>query len=1186
MIENRFLDTSVDHISFVDPEAQRLSFRLSLQPGEEYFTSNPGPGWQFVREGPHGGHVYRAVGKEASQEQNDKKDHTDSPAFKAWFAESKVADESGKPLVAYHGSTKDFGAFDPDKGLTVTDKIGSWFAMDPKFAEARLRHRNVGIAGEASQGKLPEGSVIMPTYLSIKKPLELANRNELDTFLDQNIIMPDKLIETYKPAIIARWKDNADPDDPADQKKLADRIASFDRYHTDPKARQLINNLAHNTAENAGKEEPFVHLARAALHDYDGVHIADDKGHGEAWVSLKPTQIKSIHNSGAFDASQADIRLSLAPGEEYFTSPPGPGWQFVRQGKHGGHIYRPVERQQAAQPATAQTGKSSLLARAAKAAASAGKAIGEKVKAALTPANILKKFADAGHAIAHPSATIAAKLDSLYQRYGASGATAIAGAYAAYYTVAAMNPILFTIPVPLTATVLGSARVLRYGILKARGRDVQFSLEEDGGDMLADAKAFIASIAAEEGEDPPEIDDDILAQVMASLMENGESEPEQLSISLGFPIKNASGPGWHDSESGHPVPAPGHAQAAQELASKHQFPPLSELTAHIPDVGTKTPIEQEKDPAIVAARARHDKVQQAQSRALVADTIRRNLMPRHPLPRNARAAIEEFIGDVGDVNVLTHEMYRDAHEQVGSSHPQGEEMIEAARQQAEERVKESLNHARAMIARLPDGKRQKAEARLQREIERSDPVQLSTLRLALQPGEAYFNSPPRDAENWTFVRNGKHGGHIYRRVGEASAEPGVPPKITPAQKATAFSAIKQLAGKENLTDLVHVRKALASQGIVERAAQDAVIHELRQDNRIEATNYEGRHGLTPEQKEAGIKEGDNLKGYLLIRMGFEDPVESLRARVRRLARKRYPAIQMSNEAAWEAYTGGRGGKGWRSLRTGRVVYQEGMPGEGEHGGESEKSVVSPDDKITGKVATMKKQTKKTRNAAFVQEMQERISKHPPRHIRPLNLTGHNAVSKEHLDELTDRMKVSGWVGRPLLGARDEDGELQALTGSHRLSAADAAGLSEVPIIELDSEELLTAAKEAGFDGIHSMEDFAKKIEDEDKVAVMKRLRDPLVDELMRRENSDEPDFDVQLVEPPEADSDEEEPDLKSDVPKEKWQMTSDEFMDKTGASRLAHYGHVKDALEAGKPVPPEVLAGFPDLAEKHKRAGQ
>jgi len=31
---------------------------------------------------------------------------TDSPEFKAWFGKSKVVDEKGKPLVLYHGTTR------------------------------------------------------------------------------------------------------------------------------------------------------------------------------------------------------------------------------------------------------------------------------------------------------------------------------------------------------------------------------------------------------------------------------------------------------------------------------------------------------------------------------------------------------------------------------------------------------------------------------------------------------------------------------------------------------------------------------------------------------------------------------------------------------------------------------------------------------------------------------------------------------------------------------------------------------------------------------------------------------------------------------------------------------------------------------------------------------------------------
>ena len=38
-----------------------------------------------------------------------------SPEFKKWFGNSKVVDENGKPLVVYHGSTKEFEVFDLNK---------------------------------------------------------------------------------------------------------------------------------------------------------------------------------------------------------------------------------------------------------------------------------------------------------------------------------------------------------------------------------------------------------------------------------------------------------------------------------------------------------------------------------------------------------------------------------------------------------------------------------------------------------------------------------------------------------------------------------------------------------------------------------------------------------------------------------------------------------------------------------------------------------------------------------------------------------------------------------------------------------------------------------------------------------------------------------------------------------------
>ena len=50
-------------------------------------------------------------------------DQTQTEAFKKWFGKSAVVDAEGKPLVVYHGTARDFNAFD-------RTKIGSTFEID------------------------------------------------------------------------------------------------------------------------------------------------------------------------------------------------------------------------------------------------------------------------------------------------------------------------------------------------------------------------------------------------------------------------------------------------------------------------------------------------------------------------------------------------------------------------------------------------------------------------------------------------------------------------------------------------------------------------------------------------------------------------------------------------------------------------------------------------------------------------------------------------------------------------------------------------------------------------------------------------------------------------------------------------------------------------------------------------
>ena len=58
-----------------------------------------------------------------------------SAAFKNWFADSKVVDQKGEPLVMYHGSSAVFYAFDPKK--IKSGAFGKGIYLSPSKANTR-----------------------------------------------------------------------------------------------------------------------------------------------------------------------------------------------------------------------------------------------------------------------------------------------------------------------------------------------------------------------------------------------------------------------------------------------------------------------------------------------------------------------------------------------------------------------------------------------------------------------------------------------------------------------------------------------------------------------------------------------------------------------------------------------------------------------------------------------------------------------------------------------------------------------------------------------------------------------------------------------------------------------------------------------------------------------------------------
>jgi hypothetical protein len=75
---------------------------------------------------------------------------TELPEFKTWFEGSKVVDDTGAPMVVYHGTNADFEAFELE---ALGELKGIWFTKKPEIA-----NRFTG----------KEGANVIPAYMSAK----------------------------------------------------------------------------------------------------------------------------------------------------------------------------------------------------------------------------------------------------------------------------------------------------------------------------------------------------------------------------------------------------------------------------------------------------------------------------------------------------------------------------------------------------------------------------------------------------------------------------------------------------------------------------------------------------------------------------------------------------------------------------------------------------------------------------------------------------------------------------------------------------------------------------------------------------------------------------------------------------------------------------------------------------------
>lgn len=295
---------------------------------------------------------------------------TDTPEFKAWFGDSKVVDEQGRPLVVYHGTTNDFSEFNRSRANLESDMgAGFYFSNTPDDVAANyagegpdltqrielLAERLVSNdefddmdeARKVARQRLSEGRPnTMPVYLSLQKPVVLGGKKE--TFFDYTEEYNEELDEHQEPT--GRLVDFVEAlrqvlyddrlDDADAEQVVADIFQAAEGEGLE--ATKLIEiakgseGLAYAVDKEGDGSLASTEILRRAFQGagFDGIvdNTVDAKFGSQSegarrfnkgmkgmdvdtvhYIAFEPEQIKSATgNSGAFDPNDADITRSVA----------------------------------------------------------------------------------------------------------------------------------------------------------------------------------------------------------------------------------------------------------------------------------------------------------------------------------------------------------------------------------------------------------------------------------------------------------------------------------------------------------------------------------------------------------------------------------------------------------------------------------------------------------------------------------------------------------------------------------------------------------------------------------------------------------------------------------------------------------------------------------------------------------
>jgi hypothetical protein len=197
-----------------------------------------------------------------------------------WLAKSWGV-QNGKPQTFYHATTKEFDTFNTHGtgfasalGMAYeVERHGSFFAVDPMFAETFIEDPNTG--------RVKEGGRVLSVHLSIQSPIDLR-----DDALSR-MLSDEETVEEFKANDI-------------DLRSIYNHFYELERWELfdGPEGAEFIDNLQKLGFDGAIINESIPNDSNAKS--------------GQVWVAFNPNQVKSVYNRGSF--SPDDPRLTKESG--------------------------------------------------------------------------------------------------------------------------------------------------------------------------------------------------------------------------------------------------------------------------------------------------------------------------------------------------------------------------------------------------------------------------------------------------------------------------------------------------------------------------------------------------------------------------------------------------------------------------------------------------------------------------------------------------------------------------------------------------------------------------------------------------------------------------------------------------------------------------------------------------------